>query len=683
MNKNNSNYPEELIDAIKIVKGESYQDEIRRDIDPTYLKRELQYSILSFVEPSKFDGKYLLDFGCGTGSSSINLSRILNNTKIIGIDNDETLINLAKQKLNHYGYDNLKFFNSNKFLINDSNKYDFIVLSAVHEHLTKKERITLMPLLWKKLKTNGIIFINQTPYRWSLFENHTSNLPFINYMSDSMAIKYAKRFSERVRKNETWQELLKRGIRGSTVDEIISQLNLDNNGDFFPAIVKPKNYKINDMADLWLKLSDHHKTNTLKRLFWLINKVGQKIFGFQFLPYINIAVKKIELKSKELYKYDLLVPSIVPVWKNSQSNYSLGGFPLQINSLAKIFKRVMIALPLSNSNSPSGLIKYDKENIDLLPLKTPVGENYFRKLCFPYWLVCEFGKIIKSIRNSKAVYIPLPSDIGLIYLIFAIIFKKNIFVRHCGTWANRSTFVDRFIYWLLIKIASEKIVVMATGESKEIPDQKNSHIKWIFSTSITAYEWSNIKPAKPWIASEKLKLIYAGRLSKNKNVDSIIIAADFLIRSNINFHIDILGSGNQSSYLKSLTMKFKLQDHITFHGSVHHKDVIKYFCKSHLFLFPTKTKEGFPKVLIEAMACGLPSIATEVSVIPYLINEKCGITLGKTDPKSVYRSIIKMLNNPHLMKSMGKEARIRSKSYIMERWIKIIRKRLNTAWSLS
>ena len=75
------------------------------------------------------------------------------------------------------------------------------------------------------------------------------------------------------------------------------------------------------MADLWLKLSDHHKTNTLKRLFWLINKVGQKIFRFQFLPYINIAVKKIELKSKELYKYDLLVPSIVPVLLMEQANH--------------------------------------------------------------------------------------------------------------------------------------------------------------------------------------------------------------------------------------------------------------------------------------------------------------------------------------------------------------------------
>ena len=55
MDKYNSNYPEELIDAIKIVKEDSYQDEIRRDIDPTYLKRELQYSILSYIEPSKFD----------------------------------------------------------------------------------------------------------------------------------------------------------------------------------------------------------------------------------------------------------------------------------------------------------------------------------------------------------------------------------------------------------------------------------------------------------------------------------------------------------------------------------------------------------------------------------------------------------------------------------------------------
>ena len=163
MNRFSSNYPKELIEAIKFVKGDSYQDEIRRDIDPTYLKRELKYSILSYVEPSKFDGKKLLDFGCGTGSSSINLSRLLNNAKIIGIDNDETLIDIAKQKLKHYGYNNLRFFKSSGFLNKDSDKFDFILLSAVHEHLTKKERMSLMPLLWEKLKSNGIMFINQTP----------------------------------------------------------------------------------------------------------------------------------------------------------------------------------------------------------------------------------------------------------------------------------------------------------------------------------------------------------------------------------------------------------------------------------------------------------------------------------------------------------------------------------------
>ena len=49
MKKNNSNYPEELIDAIKKVKGDSYQDEIRRDIDPAYLKRScnIQYYLMS------------------------------------------------------------------------------------------------------------------------------------------------------------------------------------------------------------------------------------------------------------------------------------------------------------------------------------------------------------------------------------------------------------------------------------------------------------------------------------------------------------------------------------------------------------------------------------------------------------------------------------------------------------
>ena len=50
--------------------------------------------------------------------------------------------------------------------------FDFIILSAVFEHLLPNERVNLMPLLWDSLNVGGVIFINQTPHRWFPIEQN-------------------------------------------------------------------------------------------------------------------------------------------------------------------------------------------------------------------------------------------------------------------------------------------------------------------------------------------------------------------------------------------------------------------------------------------------------------------------------------------------------------------------------
>jgi len=239
-------------------------------------------------------------------------------------------------------------------------------------------------------------------------------------------------------------------------------------------------------------------------------------------------------------------------------------------------------LPLYNSQIPNGVTKFIDNKINLMPLMRPIGSEAIRKLLLPYWLICELGKVFKSIRNSKAIHCPLPSDIGFIYLIIGLVLKKKIFIRHCGTWGNKTTLSDRFIYWLLPKIAFNQIVVMATGGGKEIPDSRNSNIKWIFSTSIPKTEWNEIKPARPWNGASQLRLVYVGRLSKNKNIDSILKALCLLKKKRNDVYLDILGKGDQMDRLRSLTAKLKLKDNVSFHGSVGHKIVLKYLCNSHL-----------------------------------------------------------------------------------------------------
>ena len=108
--------------------------------------------------------------------------------------------------------------------------------------------------------------------------------------------------------------------------------------------------------------------------------------------------------------------------------------------------------------------------------------------------------------------------------------------------------------------------------------------------------------------------------------------------------------------------------------------IIDKLSNSHLFVFPTNTKEGFPKALLEAMACGLPSIASRVSVIPFLIEDECGWVLNETNEVAISEAVIHMINTPSRMESMGKSARKKSEIYTLENWEKLIYDRLRNEW---
>jgi glycosyltransferase involved in cell wall biosynthesis len=111
-----------------------------------------------------------------------------------------------------------------------------------------------------------------------------------------------------------------------------------------------------------------------------------------------------------------------------------------------------------------------------------------------------------------------------------------------------------------------------------------------------------------------------------------------------------------------------------------HEEVIEKLSVAHLFVFPTRLKEGFPKAVLEAMACGLPVIATSVSVLPQLIGENCGILLSKTGADAVSEAIIKLISTPKEIPIMSANARRTSEAYSLERWRDDIGHQLFSQW---
>lgn len=288
-----TDYPLELIEHVLRVKGPAYLcDEIMRDEDPRYVQHSFRWDILSYTEQADFAGRRMLDFGSGSGASSMVLARMFPEAKIVGAELVPEFVELARHRAGFYGLKGRVSFHlssdSNR-LPSDIGDFDYIIFSAVYEHLFPRERQAILPLVWSHLKRGGIMFLDQTPYRWFPIEMHTTGLPLINYLPDRLSLYCARRFSERVSPDASWPELLRKGIRGGTTREIITILDREGRAE----LINPSRLGVKDHIDLWYQLSSTTRKPLTKRLMMYGFRAVKAVTGVVMIPTLSLAIRKV------------------------------------------------------------------------------------------------------------------------------------------------------------------------------------------------------------------------------------------------------------------------------------------------------------------------------------------------------------------------------------------------------
>lgn len=275
-----TSYPPPLIEALLAVKGPEYVcDEIARTEDAAYVLRELELSLLSFVPRAWFAGRRVLDFGSGSGASSLLLARLLPEARIVGVELREDLVAVARERAAFEGA-NVEFHVSPApDALPDVGRVDAVVLSAVYEHLLPAERAPLLRGLWSLLAPGGVLFVNQLPYRWSPVEAHTTWLPFVNYLPDALAHRATRYAARGVRDRATWDEWLRRGVRGGTLRGIVRTL---------PGAVALR--PAQGWAGLWYELGDTTRKVAVKKALRAAFRVTDRVTPME--PTLTLAVRK-------------------------------------------------------------------------------------------------------------------------------------------------------------------------------------------------------------------------------------------------------------------------------------------------------------------------------------------------------------------------------------------------------
>lgn len=162
-------------------------------------------------------------------------------------------------------------------------------------------------------------------------------------------------------------------------------------------------------------------------------------------------------------------------------------------------------------------------------------------------------------------------------------------------------------------------------------------------------------------------VITTSRLSQKNGVDDVIRALTYLPQY-VKFLV--AGVGEDEVFLRNLAEQCGVRDRVWFLGLVAQKDVPKLLRLSDIFIRASRS-EGFGISFIEAMASGLPVIATPVGGIPDFIDDReTGLFACPDNPKNVSEAIYELIKHPDLREHIALNGRNR----VLERygWEKVV-----------
>jgi glycosyltransferase involved in cell wall biosynthesis len=152
-------------------------------------------------------------------------------------------------------------------------------------------------------------------------------------------------------------------------------------------------------------------------------------------------------------------------------------------------------------------------------------------------------------------------------------------------------------------------------------------------------------------------IVTVARLSAEKDVGALLRAARSVIDAFPKLRFEIAGDGPCRSDLAQLAKQLQLTDHVVFHGEV--SDVPSLLARARLFVLPSQS-EGISLTLLEAMACGLPVVATQVGGNPEVVEANVtGLLVPAHDPESLAQAIGAIVADPARGRAMGVTGRQR------------------------
>lgn len=246
---------------------------------------------------------------------------------------------------------------------------------------------------------------------------------------------------------------------------------------------------------------------------------------------------------------------------------------------------------------------------------------------------------VTQIFHHKKGFIRLPKII-LSFLYYS--FREFIQFHRCNSIIAHSEKVRKStLTWY--KLNSEKVVTVYNGIDLSV-------FKPAPLIGRTVRDLYDIKE------NEKV-ILFLSQINRQKGADIAIMAFAEILHRRSNLKLMIVGGGDYLPEVKSLVQSLRLEPYVIFTGAIDHEKVPGYINAGDIVLFPTIRQEGLPFVIIEAMACGKPVVASNIgSNSEALEHKKTGLLTKPGGIKETVKSLERLLDNAEYSQLLAQNA---------------------------
>jgi glycosyltransferase involved in cell wall biosynthesis len=296
---------------------------------------------------------------------------------------------------------------------------------------------------------------------------------------------------------------------------------------------------------------------------------------------------------------------------------------------------------------------HDEDSIIFKKLVHATGKNKIETVLRHILTQLKMGLLVASLARRVDLWVfYTPGDLTIPLMAAKLLGKRVVIsiggdersIVHWTTMNSRGLVLERItIPFVIINRFLADIIVLFSPILIEQWDMR----QYAWKIRIANNHFLDVRKfnVERGIDARSTNIGYVGRLSPEKGTMQFVEAIPLVLREVKDARFIITGDGSLRSSVEAYVRMNGLEDRVSVMGWVPHDELPEILNKLRLLIMPSYT-EGLPNVMLEAMACGTPVLATPVGAIPdVIVDGETGFLMPDNSPEAIAQNIVRALGS--------------------------------------